>query len=216
MCADAEPVIAIDIALDPDATMMERARAANARLRSSYTEGFAFDATHRPHITLLQQFVPTKNLDEVYAAANAALAKERPASWTLNAIKYYYGPGLPVGSAGITIKRSADLLSLQRALIAAVAPYNLKAGTPAAFYSDDDGRDITEFVLGYVANFATVAADDKFSPHVTIGVGRQSDVAAMLAEPFETFTFSPAGAAVYQLGAFGTARRELWRLQLAI
>jgi hypothetical protein len=37
----------------------------------------------------------------------------------------------------------------------------------------------------------------------------------MLLEPFEVFTFSPAGAAVYQLGPFGTAAKKLmeWDLQ---
>jgi hypothetical protein len=37
----------------------------------------------------------------------------------------------------------------------------------------------------------------------------------MLAEPFTSFTFSPAGAAVYQLGQFGTAAKKLheWKLQ---
>ncbi len=38
---------------------------------------------------------------------------------------------------------------------------------------------------------------------------------AMLAEPFEAFTFSPAGAAVCQLGPFGTAAKKLkeWDLK---
>jgi hypothetical protein len=36
----------------------------------------------------------------------------------------------------------------------------------------------------------------------------------MLAEPFESFTFSPAGASVYQLGTFGTARKELRAVRL--
>jgi hypothetical protein len=31
----------------------------------------------------------------------------------------------------------------------------------------------------------------------------------MLAEPFKAFTFSPAGASIYQPGSFGTARKEL-------
>jgi len=37
----------------------------------------------------------------------------------------------------------------------------------------------------------------------------------MRAEPFEPFTFSPAGAAVYQLGLFGTAAKKLkgWNLK---
>jgi len=31
----------------------------------------------------------------------------------------------------------------------------------------------------------------------------------MLAEPFDVFTFSQASASLYQLGNFGTARKEL-------
>jgi hypothetical protein len=31
----------------------------------------------------------------------------------------------------------------------------------------------------------------------------------MLQEPFQSFTFSPAGAAVFQLGPYGTAARKL-------
>ena len=37
---------------------------------------------------------------------------------------------------------------------------------------------------------------------------------AMLAEPFENFTFSPAGAAVYQLGPFGSAAKLLKHFDL--
>jgi N-acyl-D-aspartate/D-glutamate deacylase len=36
----------------------------------------------------------------------------------------------------------------------------------------------------------------------------------MLAEPFESFGFSPAGAAVYQLGPYGTAAKKLKEWQL--
>ena len=41
------------------------------------------------------------------------------------------------------------------------------------------------------------------------GAGSRDYLDKMLAEPFEPFTFSPAGAAVYQLGPFGTAARKL-------
>ena len=75
--------------------------------------------------------------------------------------------------------------------------------------STEDGNDIQEFLIDYVANFVTIAAGEKFNPHVTIGVGTEAYLNEMLAEPFEAFTFSPAGASVYQLGSFGTARKEL-------
>jgi len=60
-----------------------------------------------------------------------------------------------------------------------------------------------------------VAAGEKFNPHVTIGVAAEDDLNKMHAEPFEPFTLSPAGALVYQLGAFGTARKELKTLTWA-
>ena len=49
---------------------------------------------------------------------------------------------------------------------------------------------------------------------MTIGVATETYLKEMLAEPFEAFTFSPAGSSVYQLGSFGTARKELKVLDL--
>ena len=68
--AQSTPVTAIDIALEPDATMMAHAQADNARLLKVFPKGFALDATHHPHVTMLQQFVRTADLDKVYAAVN--------------------------------------------------------------------------------------------------------------------------------------------------
>ena len=85
----------------------------------------------------------------------------------------------------------------------------MKTGTPAAFFSDAGGRDIQGSLISYVERFARDAAGKRFNPHVTIGVGTEKYLNEMLAEPFPSFTFSPAGASVYQLGAFGTARKEL-------
>ena len=213
--AKQNPVTAIDIALEPDATMVQHAMAANARLLKSFPKGFALDETHHPHVTMLQQFVRTDDLDKVFAAVSAVLAKEKPTAWTLKAFKYYYIPSPPFGLAGIVVEPTEDLHRLQDELITAVKPYTVKTGTPAAFFSDEGGRDIQKPLIDYVANFATVAAGKRFNPHVTIGVGTEEYLNKMLAEPFPSFTFSPAGASVYQLGAFGTARKELKALAIA-
>jgi len=212
--AQQEPVTAIDIALEPDATMMQHAKDANARLLKSFPKGFTLDATHHPHVTMLQQFVRTADLDKAYAAAAGVLAKEKPRSWTLRAVKYYYIPSPPVGLAGIVVEPTGDLHRLQDELIKAVEPYTVKTGTPAAFFSEEGGRDIQASLIEYVSHFVTIAAGRRFNPHVTIGVGTETYLNQMLAEPFATFTFSPAGASVYQLGTFGTARKELKALPL--
>jgi 2'-5' RNA ligase len=212
--AQQNPIIAIDIALEPDATMIQHAQADNARLLKVFPKGFALDATHHPHVTMLQTFVRTADLDKVYAAVNTVLADEKPASWKLKAFKYYYIPSPPVGLAGIVVEPTADLRRLQQKIIDAVAPFMVKTGTPAAFMSTEDGRDIQKALIAYVANFTKIAAGKKFNPHVTIGVGTIPYLKKMLAEPFEAFTFSAAGASVYQLGSFGTARKELKALVL--
>jgi len=113
-------VTAIDIALEPDATMVAHAMAANARLLKSFPKGFALDETHHAHVTMLQQFVRTDDLAKVYTAANAVLAKEKPRAWILKAFKYYYIPAPPVGLAGIVVEPTDDLHRLQDELIRAV------------------------------------------------------------------------------------------------
>jgi 2'-5' RNA ligase len=196
--------------------MVQHAMDANARLRKSFPKGFALDETHHPHISMLQQFVRTDDLDKVFAAANAVMAKEKPTAWTLKAFKYYYIPSPPLGLAGIVVEPTEDLHRLQDELITAVAPYTVKTGTPAAFFSDEGGRDIQNELIDYVANFVTDAAGKRFNPHVTIGVGTVEYLNKMLAEPFASFRFSAAGASVYQLGSFGTARKELRALAITL
>jgi hypothetical protein len=207
--AQQNPVTAIDIALEPDATMVQHAKDANARLLKSFPKGFALDETHHPHVSVLQQFVRTDDLDKIFAAANAIMVKEKPTAWMLKAFKYYYIPDPPFGLAGIVVEPTDDLHRLQDELITAVMPYAVKTGTPAAFFSEAGGRDIQKSLIEYVTHFVEMAAGKRFNPHVTIGVGTERYLNKMLAEPFPSFTFSLAGSSVYQLGTFGTARKEL-------
>ena len=117
--------------------------------------------------------------------------RSRP-SWTLKAFKYYYIPSPPIGLAGIVVEPTEDLHRLQdRHCIAAVEPYTVKTGTPAAFVSDEGGRDIQESLISYVANFVSGAAGKRFNPHVTIGVATEKYLNEMLAEPFPSFTLLP-------------------------
>ena len=207
--AQENPVTAIDIALEPDATMIQHAEAANARLLKVFPKGFSLDATHRPHISMLQRYVRTADLDKVYAAAGKVLADEKVTSWKLKAFKYYYLPWKDIGLWGIVVEPTDDLLRLQQELIDAVAPFTEKTGTAAAFVTTPEDPEINQPTIDYVAAFVPEATGKKFNPHVTIGVAPQDYLKGMLAEPFDVFTFSPASASVYQLGNFGTARKEL-------
>jgi hypothetical protein len=145
---------------------------------------------------------------------DAVFVKEKPAAWRLKAFRYYYIPPPPLGLAGIVVEPTEDLHWLQDELIKAVEPYTVKTGTPAAFFSEEGGHDIQKDLIDYVANFVTDAAGKRFNPHVTIGAGTEAYLKEMLAAPIASFTFSPAGASIWQLGTFGTARKELKALTL--
>jgi 2'-5' RNA ligase superfamily len=208
-------VTAIDILLEPGATMLRHAEANNARLLTVFPKGFALDEAHRPHITLIQRFVRTKDLDKIYAAAEKVLAGAKVTDMKLQAFRYYYAPGKGVGVAGIVVKSIPELLKLQQELIAAVAPFTVQTGTISAFVSGHDDPALDEILIEYVSTFVPKQTGEHFNPHVSTGVAPLDYLDKMLAEPFEPFTFSPVGAAVYQLGPFGTAAKKLkeWHLK---
>jgi hypothetical protein len=212
--SDRTSVTAIDILLEPDATMLQHAEAVNARLRSVYPKGFALDATHRPHITLLQRFVRTADLDQVYAAANKVLAGVKASDLKSKAFKYYYIPAGPLGLSGIVSEPTPELLKLQQELIDAIAPFTVSTGTAGAFFTTPKEPNIQPALITYVAAFVPESTGAKFNPHVTTGLAPKEYLDKMLAQPFESFTFAPAGASVYQLGDFGTASKKLKDLDL--
>src|SRR6266705_510082 len=123
--AKPDAVTAIDILLEPDATMLKHAEVNNARLLKEFPKGFALDAAHRPHITMIQCFVRTADLDQVYSAAHKVLVPANVNAMKLEAFKYYYAPGGAVGVAGICAKPTPELIKLQADIIAAVKPFTV-------------------------------------------------------------------------------------------
>jgi hypothetical protein len=63
------PITAVDIVLEPDATMIQNAQAANAGLLKNFPKGYALDEEHAPHISVIGGYFYTANLDELLAAA---------------------------------------------------------------------------------------------------------------------------------------------------
>jgi hypothetical protein len=181
-------VTAIDILLEPDATMLKHAEANNARLLAVFPKGFALDATHRPHITLVQRFVRTADLDKVYAAAGKVFASANVKAMKLEAFKYYYAPAGAVGVAGICAKPTPENLKLQAEIIAAVQPFTVETGPISAFTAPHDDPATDAGLIQYVSTFVPKMSGENFNPHVSTGVAPISYLDKMLAEPFDSFT----------------------------
>lgn len=213
----AQPEItAIDILLRPDATMLKHSADNNARLLSVFPKGFALDETHTPHITMLQCFVRTADLEKLYAAEEKVLAAANVNAMKLEAFKYYYAAaGGGTGVAGICAKPTPEIVKLQEEVIAAARPFMQATGPIGAFTAPHDNPAIDAAIIDYVSTFVPKMSGENFNPHVSTGVATTDYLDKMNAEPFASFTFSPAGAAVFQLGPYGTAAAKLkvWELK---
>ncbi len=202
-----DKLIAIDILLEPDQTMIAKAGAVNALLRGNYPAGYELDATHAPHVTLLQRFVRVNDLDAVTAAVSKVLAVERPMDLQLKAkgLDYVIWGGVAV--TVLVVERTPELMRLHQKVIDAVAPFSVNGGTAAAFV----GADANTETIGWVENFVPKSSGANYIPHVTVGVAPEAFVKQLKAEPFAAFTFKPVGVGIYHLGNFGVAAKRLWQ-----
>ena len=210
--ASNDKLIAIDILLQPDQTMIGKANAVNTRLRGNYPGGYSLDAAHAPHITLLQRFVRVKDLDAVTTTVEKVYAARSPIGLELKAESLDCVMWGGVAVTVFVVERTPELMQLHEKIIAAVEPFSVSGGTAAAFVGNDANSD----TIGWVEHFIPDSSGPKYIPHVTLGVAHEDFVKGMKAKPFDAFTFKVAGAAVYHLGNFGTAAKKLWPYQPAV
>jgi len=202
---------AIDILINPDEVALARARAVNERMRRSVPSGFALDATHAPHITTLQRFVRTADLDEVFDAVEKTIAETDVPALKLRAIAIRHADwGVPgQGLAVLQVQPNDAVLDYQARLLAAVSPHVESGGTAAAFVTDAEDPDISPTTIGWVEGFVPAQIGASYIPHITVGFATLDDLKEIEAAAFDAFDVHPASAAVYHLGNNGTARRLL-------
>jgi hypothetical protein len=204
-------ITAIDVLLDPDKAMLDSAKVYNDLMRKNYNGAgsFALDATHNPHITVLQCFVKTADLEKVYTAVAKVVKSEQPTKEKLTASGFYYIPIGGLGLAGITADTTSRLMRFQSKLIEALKPYIVK-GTDTAFVQNTNGAPIAAGTSDYVNGFIPDHSGAKYNPHVTIGLAKEPFLKELLAKPYHKFTFKISSVSIYQLGDFGTAQKKLW------
>ena len=95
-----------------------------------------------------------------------------------------------------------------------MAPFIAPTGTAAAYVTTPQDPDILAPVIEYVRVFVPEHSGEKYSPHVTTGIGTVEHLDALLAAPFDAFSFAPVGASVYHLGNYGTAMTKLHSFKL--
>lgn len=207
-------LVAIDILVEPDEAALARARAANARMRDQYPDGFQLDALHTPHITLLQRYVASDRIERVCAAAQAVLRRQDVLSLTFEASEIRHMPveALPgIGLAAIVAMPGPDVLAMQAALIEALAPHTRQGGTAAAFVTTAQEPEINADTLRYVERYVPDHSGPNYIAHMTVGLAPLDYLASLEADPFDGFAFLPIVFAVFKLGNNGTAQEMIHR-----
>jgi hypothetical protein len=204
---------AIDILIDPDEAAMQRAREVNGRLIESVPlpKGWALDDTHRPHITTLQRYVRTADLEQVYEAVEETVAATDLSALAYTATKITHADwGFPgIAPTVLSVETNAAVLGFQAELLASISPFVESGGTAAAFVADP-GEVISQTIVDWVEKFVPdQVGAGKYYPHLTVGVATFDDLKEIEAEPFDPFPVHPASVAVYHLGNNGTARELL-------
>jgi 2'-5' RNA ligase len=203
-------VIAIDVLLPPDAKMVAKSEAANARLRENYPKGYTLGKEQVPHITLVHAYVREKDLSWLESTVSLLADATQPQKLELTATGYSYAIWSGVAITGISIERSKRLEGFEENVAKAVDDVAIANGTAAAFSTTRELPTIDKEIVDYVKNFAVNSTGKGYKPHVTVGVAHEDFAKQLKAELFEKFSFKASGVAIYQLGNFGTAQKKLW------
>jgi hypothetical protein len=202
---------AIDVLIDPDPHAIERAKEVNAKLLQSMPEGWKLDDTHQPHITTLQRYVRTDDLDKVFAAVESVVRGTDMSALAYEATNITHADwGFPgYGPTVLQVKVRPPVLAFQAGLVTALEPFVESGGTADAFVADPGeviSPTIIDWVEAYVPN---QIGDGNYFPHLTVGVDTFDHLKVIEAEPFDPFPVHAASVAVYHLGNNGTARKLL-------
>ena len=191
-------LVALDVAILPPADVTTRAIAYSAALPGDGSRGLRLDAEHLPHITLTQQFVREDELDAAFARVDEVLRQQVPLRILIT------GGGQSGHTLWLSVERTSELLELHERLMEGVRGLERPDGGPHAFF-DESGRmgDVL-----WVAGFRLKSSFGAFTPHITLGHGKEPPAV-------EPFAFDATTIAACHLGRFCTCRRVLrsWTLR---
>ena len=188
------PLLALDIAILLPPETSTSVELLNTQL-SAPPEGFRFSARRLPHISLVQQFSPTTELNAIEQTIAGIVSKHPPIDLTLASIT------TSETTSSIAVTPSPVLDTLHRRLMDQLAIFDVGLGDERAFINTDATP------TDAARQFRTEAAYDAFAPHVTLGVGTIKTTI-----PKTTFTASVIALCI--LGRFCTCQKVLasWEL----
>ncbi|MFC1663133.1 hypothetical protein ACFL04_03140 [Patescibacteria group bacterium] len=202
-------LIAIDIVIIPPQEIYDWAVSINHELWNKWHEGYKFDETHLPHISLLMLFVDRDDLTSINGLINKIADKYSPipliASLMSGEVKY--GENESFEYTALSLQPRDLLLKLHRTLLNELRDYNKFDGTDDSFFRNSNEK-IREGSVNYTKEFLINHSDKNYDPHITIFAGKGTDKK-------EKKDFIADRLTICHLGDYNSCRKILaeWRLK---
>ncbi len=199
--------LAIDVVLLlPPEEILSVCHDINQKLRLQSKDGFRFDETHIPHITLVQQYINAEKLPDVLKVAEQVAKRFQALSLTVFEVhSMALDDGLMI--SGFNITPTTQIQALHKDLMDALQPFET-SGDEASFFNNN-GETIRQGSLRWTAQFRNKSSIKDYHPHLTPGIGVPKGIAV-------PFTFTASRLALCHLGNFNTCRKILWEKTLTI
>jgi 2'-5' RNA ligase len=161
--------IAVDAVLLPSDEVADEAIRINRELLKNTESDYVLTPTDRiPHLSLVMGSLRPKSIPEV-----SRLLQEI-ASITPPIELYFSGIGVrinPIGEpiATLTVERAAALRSLHEEISRALSPHLAEDAAAEGFIGYPDVKPSS---VAWVKDYRIAASFERFSPHITLGIGR--------------------------------------------
>ncbi len=191
--------IAIDIVLLPPEEIMEKAIAINRELVKQGSLLELDKEKNLPHISLAMGRIEEKSLPIAEKILKELVASHLPIG--INVREITADPQFPVSQ--FQIKKSIQLLNLHEAAMKKFLPLFSYDLSESMFYNGKARKGSVD----YASHFSKMHSFENFQPHLTLGIGANSDYR----DP-KPFAFTCRTLALSHLGNYNTSAKVLLRV----
>ena len=198
--------IAVDVVLIPPEEILRLAIDTNKTFPESVTENYVLDLqTCIPHLTLLMGLISKRQLPEVGRRLALLAEKFSTLDLKITGIKTSAQPNGKILS-GLEIEKSKELQKFHEAIVAEMSSvFTYDTVQKEMFYTPPAVQDTPMF---WVKGFAKNNIKEKYSPHITLGVGSPKQKVVL------PISFKASKLALCHLGNYCTCRKILWSTTL--
>lgn len=204
-----DQIIAINVLLTLPDEVYDQSVELNHVILKENPNNFTLDKNHVPHITLLQCYIKKSDLPQIEKALDGLY--QTIENEMLYVDELQYSKAKPESFASLGIEKSKTLMSLHKEVIKRLDPYRNTHGSQEAYVQNFDDTPIDQFTIDYVPKFVSHHSFENYNPHISLGVAKILLLDSIAQNILKPMHFKPSSISIYQLGAFGTARKQLWK-----